>query len=73
LPETWTPQAIFVSDWLIYKKSSPLKPGLPNESKLDMKHPWKVIYKFCAFSSHLLINMTAAITLQKNVFLIKIA
>jgi hypothetical protein len=24
--QTWTPQAIFVSDWLISKKSSPLKP-----------------------------------------------
>jgi hypothetical protein len=24
--QTWTPQAILVSDWLISKKSSPLKP-----------------------------------------------
>jgi hypothetical protein len=30
---------------------------LPNESKLGRKHPWKVIYKDCAFTSHLLINM----------------
>jgi hypothetical protein len=24
--QTWPPQAILVSDWLIFKKSSPLKP-----------------------------------------------
>jgi hypothetical protein len=24
--QTWPPQAILVFDWLIYKKSSPLKP-----------------------------------------------
>jgi hypothetical protein len=33
--------------------------ALPNESKLNRKHPWKVIYKDCAFNSHLLINMAA--------------
>jgi hypothetical protein len=32
---------------------------LPNESKLGRKHPWEVIYKACAFSSHPLINMVA--------------
>ena len=46
--QTWPPQAIFVSDWLIFKKSSHLKPALPNESKLGRNHPWKVIYKDCS-------------------------
>jgi hypothetical protein len=38
--QTWPLQAILVSDWLISKKSSPLKTAWPNESKLGRKHPW---------------------------------
>jgi hypothetical protein len=43
---------ILVSNWLISKKSSPLKP-------LGRKHPWKVLYKDCSFSSDPLTNMAA--------------
>jgi hypothetical protein len=31
--------------------------ALPNESKLGRKHPWKVIYKDCSFSSEPLVTM----------------
>jgi hypothetical protein len=44
--QTWPPQAILLSDWLISKKSSPLTTW-PNELKFGRKHPWKVLYKYC--------------------------
>jgi hypothetical protein len=37
----------------------------PNESKLGMKHPWKVLYKDRSFSSDPLTNMSATEVMAK--------
>jgi hypothetical protein len=45
--QTWPPQTILVSDWLISKKIFSSVTAWPNESKFGRNHPWKVPYKEC--------------------------
>jgi hypothetical protein len=47
--QTWPPQAILISDWLISKKICPSATAFPNELKFGRKHPWKVLYQDCSF------------------------
>ena len=55
--QTWPPQTILVSDWLISNKIFSSVTPWPDESKFGRKHPWKVLYKVCSFSSNPLTNM----------------
>ena len=57
--QTWPPQAILVSDWLISKKIFSSETACPNESNLGRKYPWKVLYKDCSLSSDPLTNLAA--------------
>jgi hypothetical protein len=56
--QTWMPQAILVSDWLISKKSSPLKPlGQMNRNLVGSIYGR--FYKDCSFRPNPLTNMAA--------------
>jgi hypothetical protein len=47
---TWPPQTILVSDWMISKKSSPLKPLCQmNRNLVCRMYLWQVLYKDCSF------------------------
>ena len=54
--QTWLPQAILVSDWLIHIKIFS-ETSWPDELKFGRRHPWKFLYNDCSFNFNPLTNM----------------
>ena len=69
--QTWPPQTILVCDWLISKKSSPLKPLCQMNRNLVGSILGRSSYKDCSFSTDPIANMAAGQwqTWSHNVFI----
>jgi hypothetical protein len=49
--QTWPPQAILVSDWLLFKKNFSSETAWQNGAKLGRKQLCKILYKASSFGS----------------------
>jgi hypothetical protein len=59
--QIWTPMAILVSDWLLFKKIFSSETSWQNGAKLGRKHLCKILYKASSFGSIRPTNMAAKI------------